>query len=380
MADFGRREFIRGAGCLALSQQTRPLLSLSAGGGSAATSGNLPSVIDTHIHLYDPTRPGGVPWPEKDDSALYRPALPARYRALAKPYGVVGAIAIECSPLAADNDWLLRTAESSDWIVGVIGDLDPALPSFATELERLRANNLFRGIRYGNLWGRSLSAGLKEVAFVENLKLLAASGLLLESANPNPTLIAELLRLTRLVPGLRIVIDHLPQAIPPDNIDLRNRYLNDLSALSKQAHVFVKGSEILRRIDGKVPTGLDTYRPWLDRIWEIFGEDRMLFGSDWPNSDHLAPFGSTFEIAKQYIATRGTIAMEEYFWRNSTVAYGWKARNAAQAALQRRSGVERVDEGMARVECGRECCGIFRGRGRVHNGNYGKTIAGPGWG
>ena len=63
-------------------------------------------VIDAHIHLFDTGRPGGVPWPEKTD-AIYRPALPDRYASLAKPFGVVGAIAVEASPLRSDNDWVL---------------------------------------------------------------------------------------------------------------------------------------------------------------------------------------------------------------------------------------------------------------------------------
>src|SRR4051794_24172689 len=65
-------------------------------------------IIDSHIHLFDPTRPGGVPWPEKTDTALYRPALPDRYQRMASPFGVVGAIAVEASPLTSDNDWLLN--------------------------------------------------------------------------------------------------------------------------------------------------------------------------------------------------------------------------------------------------------------------------------
>ena len=57
-------------------------------------------VIDTHIHLFDPTRPGGVPWPEKTDTAIYKTTLPDRYVSIAGPLGVVGAIVIEASPLA----------------------------------------------------------------------------------------------------------------------------------------------------------------------------------------------------------------------------------------------------------------------------------------
>lgn len=74
---------------------------------------------------------------------------------------------------------------------------------------------MFRGIRYGNLWGRNLGAQLNNSRFIANLKRLPASGLILESANPNPVLIADILKLTDRVLELRIVIDHLPQALPP---------------------------------------------------------------------------------------------------------------------------------------------------------------------
>jgi L-fuconolactonase len=335
MTQFGRRSFLHGSVCFALLQQAEQLLPASTPAFPAVNAGKVGPVIDTHIHLYDPTRPGGVPWPEPSDSVLYRPALPDRYRSLAEPFGIVGAIAIECSPLPADNDWLLHTAASSDLIIGVIGDLDPALPTFPAELERLSANPLFRGIRYGNLWSRSLGAHLGQAVFISNLKLLAHSGLLLESANPNTTLIAELLQLATLVPELRIVIDHLPQAPPPEDASLRDQYLKDLKALSRRSNLFVKGSEILRINGGKVSMNIEAYRRWLDQIWEIFGEDHMLFGSDWPNSDHLASFADTFKIARQYIEIRKKSDAADYFWKNSVAAYGWKPRNAAQANLLR---------------------------------------------
>jgi L-fuconolactonase len=290
-------------------------------------------IIDAHIHLFDPTRPGGGPWPEPSDTVLYKPALPPRYKKLATPFGVVGAIAVECSPWDKDNDWLLQVAAKHPIIVGIIGDLDPATPEFPRRLQQLKSNPLFHGIRYGNLWGRSLGTQLSNPDFIANLKALAAAGLLLESANPNPMLIAEILHLTDQVPDLRIVIDHLPQAPPPADLAIRTAYERDLQALSQRSNVFVKGSEVLRNIDGKVPRDLGVYKPWLDEIWEIFGEDRMLFGSDWPNSDHLAPYADTFEIIRQYVAARGRSAMEKFFWKNSLAVYRWRGRTAAQRSL-----------------------------------------------
>ena len=55
-------------------------------------------IIDAHIHLFDRTRPQGAAWPPKDDPVPGISALPPRYRALVKPFGVVGAIVEEASP------------------------------------------------------------------------------------------------------------------------------------------------------------------------------------------------------------------------------------------------------------------------------------------
>ncbi|MDE3104674.1 MAG: amidohydrolase family protein [Acidobacteriota bacterium] len=322
-----RRSFLQRASAASMLPATRPLSAL------LKPLSSHPPIVDTHIHLYDPTRPGGVPWPEKDDTVLYRPALPSRYASLAEPHGIVGAIAVECSPLPGDNQWLLQTAAGSPWIVGVIGDLDPALAEFPAQLEQLQKEPLFRGIRYGNLWGRSLTAGLQQPRFVENLRLLARTGLVLESANPNPTLVRELLTTVHLVPELRIVLDHLPQAPPPQQAEARQQYLADLRSLAQHRAFYVKGSEIPRRIDGGIPLTLAPYRAWLDTIWEIVGEERMLFGSDWPNSDHMVPFDATLALAESYQQTRTAAARAAYYAKNSIAAYDWKPRTSAQAAL-----------------------------------------------
>ena len=69
-------------------------------------------IVDAHIHLFDTGRPNGVPWPEKTETILYQPALPGRYRHVVVGLDVVGAIAIEASPLFDDNQWLLDMAAS----------------------------------------------------------------------------------------------------------------------------------------------------------------------------------------------------------------------------------------------------------------------------
>jgi len=290
-------------------------------------------IIDAHIHLFDTSRPGGVPWPPADDTALYKPALPERYVSLTAPLGVVGAIAIEASPLASDNQWLLKVAADHPVIVGVIGDLVPGTESYLRDLERLHANPLFLGFRYGNLWNRDLSVDLQKPGFVDGLKALAQAGLVLDSANPDPILIRAILNVAERVPDLRIVIDHLPHAEVPKDETARKEYCSNLRLLAKSPNVFVKLSEIPVLANGSLVTDVGFYKGALDAIWEVFGENRILFGSDWPNSDHVASYEQTLSIVRAYIAQKSPAVSEKFYWRNSIAAYRWHRRRSDQPAL-----------------------------------------------
>jgi L-fuconolactonase len=303
-----------------------------AGGMASANMSAQPTVpiIDTHIHLFDPRRPQGVPWPEKSNTVLYQPALPDRYRKIAAPLGIVGAIEVEASPWLEDNQWVLDVAAKDTIIVGTVGDLEPGKPEFRRQLERFHRNPLFLGIRYGNLWNRNLSAELSKPKFVEDLKALAEAGLELDTANQDTTLIRAAVRLTDLVPNLRVVIDHLPQFDPPSEAAARHAYEANLRELGKRKQVYLKVSEVLRRVDGRVPDDVNFYRARLDELWEIFGEDRLLYGSDWPNSDLWAPYPQVLKIVREYVSGKGPAAAEKIFWKNSAAAYRWVKREAAQ--------------------------------------------------
>jgi L-fuconolactonase len=299
---------------------------------AAAAAAHYP-IIDAHIHLFDPSRPGGVPWPPTDDKVLYKPALPERYTAMSAPYGVVGAIAVEASYLASDNDWLLRIAAKSPVIVGVVGDLVPGAPSYLSELERLHADPLFLGFRYGNLWDRDLSVDLAKPGFIDGVKALAQAGLVFESANPDPKLIRAILNLTEKVPDLRVVVDHLPNAKLPSEQAARDEYWRTLRELARTPRVFVKLSEIPVVANGKLVTDAQFYKGPLDALWDIFGEDHTIFGSDWPNSDHVAPYADTLAIVRGYVSGKSATAREKYYWKNSISAYKWRRRSADQPAL-----------------------------------------------
>jgi predicted TIM-barrel fold metal-dependent hydrolase len=322
-----------------MGMQRRELLKLGAsiagGWATARVAAALPPaipVIDTHIHLFDPGRPGGVPWPAKTDTAIYKAALPDRYASIAGPLGVVGAIVIEASPLASDNDWVLSEAANHPIIVGMVGDLIPGTPSFQKELDRLRANPLFLGIRYGNLWDRDLAIDAQKPEFLPGLKLLAERGLVLDSANPNLGLLRAIAGVADHLPELRIVIDHLPGARVPSEPAARDEYWSLLRRLAQNKNIFAKLSEVAAaRIEQT--GGPDFNKDTLGALWDVFGEDHVLYASDWPNSDHHATYVETISIVRDFVATKGRQASEKFFWKNSIAAYRWHRRQADQPVL-----------------------------------------------
>ena len=281
-------------------------------------------IIDTHIHLFDTNRPQGVPWPAPDDPVLYKPALPARYAELAVPLGVTGAIVVEASPWVEDNQWVLDLTSGNALIVGMVGNLDPGAPDFRGHLERLHRNPRFLGIRYGNLWGRDLGEDLAKDGFAENLEALADAGLVLDSANPDLALLEALVRVTDQVPTLRVIVDHLPQMLPPAEERARRAYDSGLRELGGRPQVYVKISQVLRKENGSVPLDLPFYREQLDLIWDTFGPDRVLYGSDWPNSDQWGEYRHVLGLVDAFFSRKHPEDAAKYFWENSIAAYRWR--------------------------------------------------------
>lgn len=275
-------------------------------------------IADCHIHLYDPNRQEGVPWPYVGDD-IYRPCLPTGYWKIAEPHGITKAIAVEASPWVEDNHWLLRTIKQDPRFLGFVGNLDFTQPSFNREFDVLAQEPLFLGLRYGNLWGRDLLVDQHRPGFVDRVKTFATSGRVLETANPDLRLLNALLLLSDAIPELRIVIDHLPNAKIAPGED--RAFAQQVSELGTRSNVFAKLAEIPQLSAGVLVTDLSAYAERIDFLWEAFGEDRCFFGSDWPNSDTVADFDTTMCLIRRCMARYSIAHQEKFFFLNASQAY-----------------------------------------------------------
>ena len=101
----------------------------------------------------------------------------------------------------------------------------------------------------------------------------------------------------------------------------------------------MKVSEIFHRVDesgkrvgtvGRIPHDLGFYRTTLERIWDVFGADRLIFASDWTTSEPMGTFAETIGIVREFFTAKGSDAAEKFFWKNSARAYRWVKRRPDQ--------------------------------------------------
>lgn len=274
-------------------------------------------IIDTHTHFYDPTRPQGVPWPPPDSDLLYRPVLPEHHRALAEPEGVTGTVVVEASSWLEDNQWILDMAAGDPWILGLVGHLDPCQPEFAAQVSRFAANPLFKGIRVG---GGPFS-NIEEGGFLGDMETLLIHDLQLDVLL-NAGQLDGVAQLASRMPEMRIVINHVAH-VPIDGQTPDAAWSEAMSRVAEHPRVYCKVSALVEMSQVQpAPTDPGFYAPTLDALWETFGEDRLVYGSNWPVSDRAAQYGTVIGVVRSYFEAKGPEAAAKYWHQNATTAYG----------------------------------------------------------
>lgn len=295
---------------------------MSLGATLAADSKTELDIIDCHTHFYDPTRSEGIPWPGKGTS-LYRTVLPKHLRAVKQFRRVTGTVIVEASARVEDNAWLLELAKDDPFIVGIVGNLTPGAAEFAKHVKRFAANPLFRGIRISS---RLLEELLAKRAFAD-LKLLADHDLALD-VNGGPDTPALVAKVAPELPTLRIVQNHIGNVRITSDAPPRE-WQEGIRAAARHPNVFCKISALVEgaaRDGQKAPEDLAFYKPYIDVVWNAFGDDRVIYGSNWPVSERAADYQSLQRIVMEYAFKKGDAATAKFCSLNAKRAYKWVER------------------------------------------------------
>jgi L-fuconolactonase len=304
-----------------------PAFALATAGplaGHAAAAGLvLEPIIDTHVHLYQVSRPGGVPWPKAANKTLYRDVTPAAYKALAKQHGIIAAGVVEASPLPADNFKLLDSIKNDEFFTFVVAQLEVGSADFGKNLEALAKDPRVVGIRAFD-WDQKLTLDAKQI---ENLKDLAARGMTLDivsRGNVNP--VDKLEKLADAVPDLRIIVDHLAGA---KGESPEQAWLENMQRLATHKNVFVKFSSFFDMFNPTAseeqpwesPRTVGAYKEGFDWLMGTFGAERVMFGSNWPVAELGGTFTTEIQLAETYLEPLGKRVRNKVMYQNAERFY-----------------------------------------------------------
>jgi predicted TIM-barrel fold metal-dependent hydrolase len=299
---------------------------------------NVP-IIDSHIHLFDGTRTVGAGYMGSPQyRAISKTSLPSMYSPKARAAGIVGAIVVESSGFIDDNLWYLEVCGADPFMVGVSGSLDPGQSYFGQYLARFHKDPLYRAIRSSRFYIPAKgTADNGNVALnpvhVDNLKLLAQADLALDTANPSMDLMYANAMLADAIPSLRIIMDHLPRYDPePAEQQAFEAVVKEMAA---RPNIFLKITEVYhpRLTDGVIVKDYEKLRARVEWMYDLFGEDRVIFGTDYPESYGVATIPEEAGLMKRFFSTKSRAAAEKYFWKNSAHVYKWTKRAPDQPSL-----------------------------------------------
>ncbi|MXY29430.1 amidohydrolase family protein, partial [Candidatus Poribacteria bacterium] len=214
-----------------------------------------------------------------------------------------------------DNQWILDLAAEEPFIVGFVGHLEPTA-DFEDNLNRFSANPLFRGIRLGSGHLRTIG----DPTFLASIEKLAAKELTLDLLI-NPEALSILPTLVEHTPEMRIVINHIAGARiseqPPDAA-----WVSAIREVARYPNIYCKVSGLAEHT-GQIPAPTDVayYTPTVNVLWDAFGEDRLIYGSNWPVSERFAPYGVVQQIVNDYFSAKGDAVKAKFFWQNAKAAY-----------------------------------------------------------
>jgi L-fuconolactonase len=237
------------------------------------------TIVDAHHHVWDLTV-RDQPWIGTSMAAIRRSFDLADFAQAARPCGVVGSVVVQCVADVAETHELLVAADREPLVAGVVGYVDLTAGDAGERLDALRervGGRMLVGVRHV-VEAEPDPDWLRLSAVVAGLREVARRGLVFDLLI-RPDQVGAAVAVVRAVPEGRFVLNHLGK--PSISRHSLEPWSSQLAALGRCPNVAAKISGLLTEADWSQWTAADV-RPYVLAALEVFGPNRLMFGSDWP--------------------------------------------------------------------------------------------------
>ncbi len=271
--------------------------------------------LDAHQHFWRYNQEE-YPWIGRGMELLRRDFLPPDLLPLLQSIGFDGSIAVQARQSVQETAWLLELADQYAFIRGVVGWLDLCGPKLKQQLERFAEHGKFCGVRHV-IHDEPDDLFMLREDFSRGIGLLAdfnlAYDLLLFPGHLRPA--ADLVARQ---PRQRFVLDHIAKPHVKDGV--MEPWVEDIRRLAHFSHVACKISGMVTEADWH-DWKPDDFTPYLDVVFEAFGADRVMIGSDWPVCTVSAPYDQVMLIAMDYVSRLSDHEQKMVLGQNAAAFY-----------------------------------------------------------
>jgi L-fuconolactonase len=275
-------------------------------------------IVDSHQHFWDLDR-FDYPWMTDDVEPIRRNFGPRDLEPLLAERGVDRTVIVQAIASVDETRYLLEIAAQTDFVSGVVGwaDLtDPGVGAVVADLRSGEGGHYLVGIRHqvhdeadpAWLLRDEVQRGLRELARAElSYDLLV-----------RPRELPAALRTARAQPGLRLVVDHI--AKPPIEDGDVEEWARAMAPFAELDNVYCKLSGMVTEADWEAWKPHDLV-PYVQRVVGWFGEDRLMFGSDWPVCLLAASYGEVMDALDGALGGLGKRARAKIYGGNAVAFY-----------------------------------------------------------
>jgi L-fuconolactonase len=277
------------------------------------------SIVDAHHHLWDPAR-FDYPWLTDDLATIRRRFGPEDLAPLVERAGVDRTVLVQTISSLDETREFLATAAATDYIAGVVGWVDLTDVAVADTIAALAAGeggSRLVGIRH-QVHDEPDPDWLLRSDVNRGIAAVGAGGLVYDLL-VRPRELPAALDTVRAHPDISFVIDHL--AKPPIKFGELEPWLSLLRPFGTLDNVTCKLSGLVTEADWG-SWRLDDLQPFVDAAIEIFGSDRLMFGSDWPVCLLAATYDEVVEAARAATAGLSGDEHDQVFGETARRVYG----------------------------------------------------------
>lgn len=270
--------------------------------------------IDAHQHfwLYNPLRDQ---WINNDMAILQEDFMPEHLQPILEHYDFQGTVVVQSDQSPEENLFQLENAEKHPFIKAVVGWVDLQSKDLEQQLQAYQQYHKLKGFR-AMLQSDPDRSLMLRADFKAGIAKLETYGYTFDIlVLPDQLKYAE--ALVAAFPNQRFVLNHLGKP----NIRLRQfeDWVADIRALAAHENVYCKVSGMVTEADLS-RWKFEDFKPYIDTIFDSFGIQRVMYGSDWPVCRLAATFGEVMQILENYTAPFSG-PERSLFWADNAIRF-----------------------------------------------------------